>query len=115
GSVFYLSSLRLQELPHAVPPCSGWDGSSGCSLLRLAPVLLPSKQFPVDVGDLLQVLLDSMVVLDPTPHLHHLVGGHGSPAAVRLIQGHTQIPHRAVPLPPRAFARWVPARQVTLH
>ena len=73
------------------------------------------QQFAVDVGDLLQARLHTMIVVNPATHLLDLVGGNRRARAVRLVQSDAQIPDRPVPLASRTLAVRLAAGQIALH
>ena len=73
------------------------------------------QQFAVDIGDLLQALLHSMIVLNPAADLLDLIRGNRRARAVRLVQGDAQIPDRPVPLASSAFAVGLATSQIALH
>ena len=88
---------------------------SGSRFLLLVLFSVPTHQFPVDLGDLFQILLHLVVVLDPAADLLDLITGNRATAPMSLIQGHTQIPDRPVSFAASAFAVWVAAGKVALH
>lgn len=75
---------------------SGLMGSFRCALFGLVLALLPTNQFPINLGNLLQVFFDQVIVGDPPANLLDLVGGHRTAAAMRLVQSNAQIPHWSV-------------------
>ena len=70
---------------------------------------------PVDVGDLLQVFFDLVIVLNPPANLIDLIAWHRATGPMRLVQGHAQIPHRPVAFATGTFAIGIAAGQVALH
>src|SRR3978361_755412 len=78
-------------------------------------VLLPAQQFPIDIGDLLQTLLDLMVVVDPAADLFNLPGRHCAARSMSLVQSHAQIPYWPVSLTTGAPALRLAAGQIALH
>jgi hypothetical protein len=82
--------------------------------LALPLGLLPfsSKQFSINVGDLLQVFLDAMIVADPESDLVHLIEAQCTARGATRPQSDSQIPDRAVPLATGTLAIGVPAREI---
>src|SRR5216684_2606440 len=101
--------LELRSLP-SLP-----DGSPVRFLLRFVYLLLPAQQFPVDVGDLLEMFLHPVIVLDPVADLFDLIGGHRTAGSMGLVQSDTQIPHRTMALAAGTFAGWITAGQIAFH
>src|SRR5258708_3198283 len=97
------------------PSFHGQNGSFVGSSLGFAFDLLPPQQFSVDIGDLLQALFDLMVVLDPAADLLDLIGCHCAARPMLLVQGHTQIPDRPMPVAPGTLAVRVTAGQIAFH
>ena len=91
------------------------DGSPSRAPPLFVLVLPSAHQFPVDIGDLLQILFHSVIVLDPAADLLDLIAWHRATAPMRLIQGHAEIPYRAVPLPAGTLAIRIAAGQITLR
>src|SRR5258707_3678684 len=79
--------LELRSLP-SLP-----DGSPVHFLLRFVYLLLPAQQFPVDVGDLLEMFLHPVIVLDPVADLFDLIGGPPPARSRGLLPTDTPIPH----------------------
>jgi len=79
--------------------------------------LLPfsSKQFSINVGDLLQVFLDAMIVADPEAHLLHLLDGERTAGSATRSQSDGEIPDRTVPLATGTLAIGVPASEIALE
>src|SRR5207302_9886942 len=91
------------------------DGSFFRVLPLLGLGLLTAHQFPVDVGDLLQVLFHLVIVLNPPADLLDLIAWHRATRPMRLVQGHAQIPYWPVALATSTFALGIAAGQVALH
>src|ERR1700683_1560184 len=51
-------------------------------------VALAPQQFPIDLGDLFQVLLNPVIVVDPFADLLHLLGGYDSPSSPARSERH---------------------------
>src|SRR6266545_7877222 len=82
--------------------------------LRLALGLLPlpAEQFPVDVGDPLQVLFQLVVVVHPATDALQQVDRYDRACGAARPEGHAQIPHWAMAFAPSAFAVWVAAGEI---
>ena len=78
------------------------------------PGALTPQQFAVDLGDLFQVVLQLVVVLDPTADFSHLLLGNDSTGGASAPQSDRQIPDRAMPLAASAPSGRVPAGYITL-
>jgi hypothetical protein len=76
---------------------------------------LASQKFAVDVGNLFEVILHLMVVVDPTSHLGHLLFRHDSTAGATWPQGDRQVPARPVPLTFGTLAGGISAGDVPLQ
>src|SRR5882762_10715738 len=75
---------------------------------------LASQQFAVDVGNLFEVILQLVVVVDPTSHLGHLLFRYDSAGSAAWPQGDSQVPTRPVPVSFGTFAGGIPAGDVPL-
>src|ERR1700688_2009285 len=75
---------------------------------------LAPQQFAVDVGNLFEVILQLMVVVDPSPNLGHFLLRHGSTGSAAWPQGNSQVPIRPVPFSFGTFASGVSASDVPL-
>jgi hypothetical protein len=73
---------------------------------------LAPQQFAVDVGNLFEVILQLMVVVDPSPNLVHFLLRHGSTGGAAWPQGNRQVPIRPVPFSFGTFASGVSASDV---
>src|SRR5260370_13857039 len=100
--------LELRSLP-SLP-----DGSPVRFLLRFVYLLLPAQQFPVDVGDLLEMFLHPVIVLDPVADLFDLIGGHPTFAFIGFVPSATHIPHPTMQLSPVTFAGVVSPRLTSI-
>src|ERR1043166_4495319 len=113
-STYDLSSLRLKERQDTVPHFYA-RMAHFFALFLFFLGLETMHQFPVDIGDLLQVLFHLVIVLNPPADLLDLIARHSATGAMRLVQGHAQIPYRPVALATGTFAVRIAARQVALH
>jgi hypothetical protein len=73
---------------------------------------LASQQFAVDVGNLFEVILHFMVVVDPASYFGHLLFRHDSAGSAAWPQGDGKVPARPVPLSFGTFASGVSASDV---
>src|SRR5207249_1181320 len=75
GRECVLLSFILKAARQQVDHLSFLDRSRSFLFSRfgLTPVLLPAQQFPVNIGDLLQLFLDPMVVRNPAPDLFQVI------------------------------------------
>src|SRR6516225_10093965 len=107
GSIllFHKSKKRRQLLP--LPP-------GPAPLLLSPPLALPPQQLAIDVGDLLQVVLQLVVVLDPAAHLGQVFLSDDAARRATPAQSDGQIPHRAMPLTASTLARRVATSHITL-
>src|SRR5712691_2399193 len=76
-------------------------------LLAVSP-----HQLAIDLGDLLQVVFQLVVVFNPSANLGELLLADDTAGGAAAPQGNRQIPHRAVSLAPCALAGWVAAGHV---
>src|SRR5213594_4112163 len=83
-------------------------------VLALLGALAP-QQFAVDVGNLFEVILQLIVVVDPTSNFGHFLFRHDSAGRAAWPQGDGQVPDRPVSLSLGTFAGGIPAGDVTLH
>jgi hypothetical protein len=78
-------------------------------LLTLTP-----EQFPIDFGDLFQVILEFVIVLDPTADLLDLLVGNDSARCASAPESDGQIPYRPMPFTFRALAGGVSTGYIAL-
>jgi hypothetical protein len=76
---------------------------------------LASQQFAVDVGDLFEVILQLVVIVDPTSHFGYSLCRHDSAGCATWPQGDRQVPARPVPLSLGALASGISAGHVALQ
>src|ERR1700722_7026779 len=69
----------------------------------------------VNLGDLFEVILYLVVILDPAADFRHLLLGDDAAGGTATCQGNCQIPDRPMALPLSALAGWIPAGHVSLH
>ena len=103
--LFHKSKKRRQLLPLSPGPAP---------LLLSPPLALPPQQLAIDVGDLLQVVLQLVVVLDPAAHLGQVFLSDDAARRATPAQSNGQIPHRAMPLTASTLARRVATSHITL-
>jgi hypothetical protein len=78
-------------------------------LLTLTP-----EQFPIDFGDLFQVILELVIVLDPTADLLDLLVGNDSARCASASESDGQVPYRPMPFTFRALAGGVSTGYIAL-
>ena len=84
-------------------------------LSRFTPppfVALAPQQFPIDRGDLLQVIFHLLVILNPLADLLHLIAGDDSTSRFSGSKGDRQIPYGTMPFPFGALASRVAAGHI---
>ena len=72
------------------------------------------QQLAIDVGDLLQVILQLVVVLDPATDLGQVFWGNDAARGATSAQSDGQIPHRAMALTASTLASRITAGHITL-
>ncbi len=76
---------------------------------------LAPQQFAVDVGDLLQLLFQLVVVFDPAADFIHFFLRDDAARGAARSERDGQIPGGSVPLAARALTGWIPAGHIALH
>src|ERR1019366_8938381 len=83
-------------------------------LLALLGARAP-QQFPVDLGNLFEVILHLVVVLDPAADFRHFLLGDDAACGAAPSQSNGQIPDRPMPLALGALAARISAGHISLH
>src|ERR1022692_2485503 len=73
------------------------------------------QQFPVDLGNLFEVILHLVVVLDPAADFRHFLLGDDAACGAAPSQSNGQIPDRPMPLALGALAARISAGHISLH
>src|ERR1700756_5193158 len=73
------------------------------------------QQLAVDLGDLFDVVLQLVVVLDPVADFSHLLLGNDAAGRPPSAQSNGLIPDRPMPLALGAPASWISAGHISLH
>src|SRR5256885_317274 len=99
GSIFHSSAMHPLPLSF---------------VLALLDPLTP-QQFAIDFGNLFELILHLVVVLDPAPDFRHFLLGDDATCGTATSQSNGQIPDRPMPLALGAFAGWISAGHISLH
>src|SRR5437016_12051154 len=83
-------------------------------VLALLGALTP-QQFAIDLGNLFEVILHLVVVLDPAADFRRSLLGNDAACGTTTSQSNGQIPDRPVPLAAGALAGRVSAGHISLH
>src|SRR5258708_5331714 len=83
-------------------------------VLALLGALAP-QQFPIDLGNLFEVILHLVVVPNPAANSRHFLLGDDAACSAAASQSDGQIPDRPMPLALSAFAGRVSAGHISLH
>src|SRR6266568_3250586 len=82
--------------------------------LALLGALTP-QQFAVDLGNLFEMILHLVVVLDPAADFRHLLLGDDAACGAAAFQSNGQIPDRPMALALGALAGRIAASHISLH
>ena len=102
-----LMNARTRE--QLYPPLLGGKPLSLSLLLAVPP-----QQLAIDFGDLLQVVFQRMVVLNPGANPLDMLGADDAARCAACSQGDGEVPHRTVSLAACALTRGITAGHIAL-